>query len=514
MKKLVVVAMAAAALSAAAMFTEAEFAKASKDVQAALKTQIASWQRGEIADGAVTVADVALRAAWFRADITPPVGTALGGYGPNDVSVAVHDPLYACGLALCNGGEKVMLVALDVLGMDACVIRDMRVRLARGFGTKPANVMLTCTHNHEGPHTRQINEGNPRMKLSYGLDDASVKVDSAYLRRVSDVLAAAVDELSDTGRWREVLLGYYSAQVDENCNRRFTTVDNRASFIAHRRTLKAVATGIADKEMGVVALLDPKTADPLYIVGNYAAHPLAAHAPGLGGYRISADFPGAFRDYIRSETGAESMFVNGACGDLVPKGDELGFGAARRLGETLAMSALASFIDIQRNQGRFVQKSPRLGGEIRSFTSRMRRNWAETYGADEITLDIQCLAFGDVCFVGVPGELVTELGLEIKWHSPFRRTFVAYCATGYEGYISPPNLMAAGGYEPQSQRFACRDTLKLLATASDAMFDLRGRLFPESNAGDEPYPDCLRPPIVDIPATFKATKSTGKRHKE
>lgn len=51
MKKLVVVAMAAAALSAAAMPTEAEFAKASKDVQAALKAQITSWQKGELADG-------------------------------------------------------------------------------------------------------------------------------------------------------------------------------------------------------------------------------------------------------------------------------------------------------------------------------------------------------------------------------------------------------------------------------------------------------------------------------
>lgn len=51
MKKLVVVAMAAAALAAAAMPTEEEFAKASKDVQAALKAQITSWQRGEIADG-------------------------------------------------------------------------------------------------------------------------------------------------------------------------------------------------------------------------------------------------------------------------------------------------------------------------------------------------------------------------------------------------------------------------------------------------------------------------------
>lgn len=455
-------------------------------------------------------AEGTVKAAWFRKDITPAVGTALGGYGPKDVSVAVHDPLFACGLALDNGEDRTLLVALDVLGIDACIIRDLRERLARAYGTKPANVMLTCTHNHEGPHTRQFDEGGGRMKPSYGLDDTSVSVDVAYLKRVSETLVSAVGELSDAGRWKDLLLGYYSTQVDENRNRRFTTVDNRASFIAHRRTLHAVATGIADKELGVLALLDPATAEPRYIVGNYAAHPLAAHAPGLGGLRISADFPGVFRDYIRSETGAESMFVNGACGDVVPKGDELGFAAARRLGETLAMAALASFIDIQRNQGRFVQRSPKLGGEIRSFTSRMRRNWAETYGADTITLDVQCLAFGDVCLVGVPGELLTELGLELKWHSPFRRTFVAYCATGYDGYISPPNMMAAGGYEPQSQRFATRDTLKLLSTAGDAMFGLRGRLFPESNAGDEPYPDCLRPPVVDVPATFKASKGANK----
>ena len=51
MKKLVVVTMAAAALAAAAMPTEEEFAKASKDVQAALKAQITAWQKGAIADG-------------------------------------------------------------------------------------------------------------------------------------------------------------------------------------------------------------------------------------------------------------------------------------------------------------------------------------------------------------------------------------------------------------------------------------------------------------------------------
>jgi len=36
-------------------------------------------------------AEGTVKAAWFREDITPAVGTALGGYGPNDISTCVHD---------------------------------------------------------------------------------------------------------------------------------------------------------------------------------------------------------------------------------------------------------------------------------------------------------------------------------------------------------------------------------------------------------------------------------------
>jgi len=51
MKKLVVVAMAVSvAFASVAMPTEAEFAKASRDVQNALKAQIVSWQKGDMTD--------------------------------------------------------------------------------------------------------------------------------------------------------------------------------------------------------------------------------------------------------------------------------------------------------------------------------------------------------------------------------------------------------------------------------------------------------------------------------
>ena len=79
-----------------------------------------------------------LKAAWFRSDITPQVGTRIAGYGPDDVSVGVLDPLYATGLALDDGERKALIVSFDLLGIDAPVIRELRrggrdPRRARGL---------------------------------------------------------------------------------------------------------------------------------------------------------------------------------------------------------------------------------------------------------------------------------------------------------------------------------------------------------------------------------------------
>ena len=449
----------------------------------------------------------AVKAAWFRKVISCELGDCIAGYEYHDEARVKDDDLMACGLCVDDGKDKVLLVSLDLLGIDKCVLKPFRQRCAAALGVPEANVMISCTHTHEGPHSRQGTERVEGLKADYSLEtDKPHLLNVPYVRRMMATVEGAVKELAEKGAWKECLLGFHSTTCDENRNRRFTTADNCASFIAHRRVLHKISTGIADKELGTVVLLDPETVDPVYVIGNYAAHPLANHAPGLGGHRISADFPGFFRRYIRRETGAEAMFVQGAAGDLVGKNDELGSEAARRTGENLAMETLASVIDVQRNRERFVFRKPRVGGEIRTFRSKMRKVWAETLGIREIELELQALALGDVCFVGVPGETVNELGLEIKWNSPYRRTFVAYCATDYFGYICPANLQAAGGYEPQDQRFASRDTLKLVATACDAMFDLRARLFPGQNADEDPYPDNLNLPLVNLPGGVKGAK--------
>jgi hypothetical protein len=440
-----------------------------------------------------------VRAKWFTADISCKVGALLAGYGPNDVSTSKLDSLEANGLCIDDGERRVLLIALDLLGINEEFLKPIRSRLAGILGVPDANVMLSCTHTHSGPCTR----------WTIKRDSLSVKkmpADSVYLEFLGNALAAEVETLNKEDGWRECLVGYYSEQVDENRNRRYTTADNCTAAAEYRRMLLDINKAIADKEFGTVALLDPVTKDPLYVLGNYAAHPLACHAPGKAGYRITADYPGFFRRYIRDELGAGAMFVNGAAGDLVPKGNELGVDGARQTGVALARAAISAVIDIQRNVSRFVITEPKVGALIRTMETPLISRWKKLLGRDSVTLEVQCVNLGDVAFVGVPGEMVNELGLEIKWHSPFRRTFIAYLATDYCGYISPASHLASGGYEPQDQRFVSRDSLRLVETARDALFDLREQAFPADYTDEDVYPDNCSLPLYNLPGGLKLSK--------
>ena len=442
-----------------------------------------------------------IKAKWFEADISPEIGTLIAGYGENDVSVAKYDSLLASGLCLDDGANRVLLVSLDLIGLDYDSIKELRKRLSAITGAPAEGVMVSCTHTHQGPHTRMYAKKEAIAEKVF--DESPDSLDSRYMAMLYGNIEAAARKMME-GAWGEYVVGYHSSQCHENRNRRYTTEDNHASFNAHRPILHNLTTGVTDPEVGTLILMGDK--GPAYVVGNWAAHALTAHAPGLGGLRISSDFPGFYRRYIESETGAKAMFVQGAAGDLVTKDDEYGNAAAKRVGEAVAMQSIFGILSMGRCYERFAIQNPRVGSAIRSFETRMRKKWRDFYGRDTTTFDVQAVAVGDVCFVGLPGEVVCELGLEVKWNSPFARTFIAYLATGYYGYVTPMNLMAAGGYEAQSHRFASADTLTMVKTAQDAMLELRRRIFPDADTDEDPYPDNQHSPIVNMPGMYKGSK--------
>ena len=58
------------------------------------------------------------------------------------------------------------------------------------------------------------------------------------------------------------------------------------------------------------------------------------------------------------------------------------------------------------------------------------------------------MRMGEVGLVGLPGEIPTEIGLQIKQRSPPPYTMVASQANGYIGYIATDHATRKGGYEP------------------------------------------------------------------
>jgi len=431
-----------------------------------------------------------VKIAFFKQVITPEIGVDLAGYGIGWRSVSILDDLHARGLLIDDGESKILLISFDLLGLDEWYIRKIRQQCAQILQISQESILLTCTHTHNGPETRSL-AGHPEQ------------LNRQYLDWLEAKILVAVSKLDDL---QECEVAFYSMQVDENRNRRYVSADNRSIFVPHRREMLPISNEFADKELGIVCFFKPGCKTPIYVIGNYAAHPLAGHAPGLGGLRISADFPGVFCKYVSDETGAGCMFISGAAGDLVPKEDELGSDAFRQMGTRLGKAAIGGVIDALRNPGRFVMKNAKVGSLAHTFRVPLRKKYCDTPARlpepylkrNDVELEIQCVAIGDICFVGVPGELCCELGQEIKWHSPFRRTFIAYDATAYFSYICPANFLVAGGYEAVSQRFSARGGLLLLNTASDAMFELREKIFPDSDQ-QEPYPDYLDGPLVNLP---------------
>ena len=440
-----------------------------------------------------------VRACWFRANITCKVGDLLSGYGQNDVSVEKLDDLEACGLCLDDGERKAMIVSFDLLGMNRGLASVIRRELANIIGTTEERVLLSCTHTHGGPNTRS---GIVR-------DSTTVRrtpPNEPYLNGMTNAVYAKAREMIAKNDWKTCRVGFYSSQVDENRNRRSPPPDNCTAAAEYRRVLLDINKAIADKELGLVVLIDGDTLRPRYLIGNYAAHALASHAPGRGGYRITADYPGVFRRHILQEMGCEAMFITGASGDVVPKENEVGVEGARRTGINLAKAAMGDFLDVQRGDQRFLLKEPKLGACFTSLDVPLNARFAKLYGKANQIVEFQCLAVGDVAIVGVPGELTSALGLEIKWHSPFMRTFVAYNSTDYLSYVLPLHETCSGGYEPQLQRIRSRYSLNAVLAVQGALIDLRERLFPTPADAVDPYPDYIDPPLFNLPGGYKPSK--------
>jgi hypothetical protein len=222
-----------------------------------------------------------LRVGFAEADITPKVGGAkpvyIAGFGNDRKATGVHDPLLARTVVLESGGRKIALVSLDVVGFFYPGVMRVRQQLP-GF----TYVLVTSTHNHEGPDTLGL----------WGPGRFQSGVDPDYLALIEKQIVKAVQAADATRRPATAALG--SAHAPELLH------DGREPYVKH-------------EELVALQFFDAKKA-PVGLVVQWNCHPETLESKNT---LLSADFVGSTVKTLRERYHCPVVYLTGTVGGLM-----------------------------------------------------------------------------------------------------------------------------------------------------------------------------------------------------
>ena len=376
------------------------------------------------------------------------------------LSQGVHDDMFARALVLDDGKMAVAIVSLDVVAVATELADEIRGLIAERTPIPRDHVLLNCSHTHTTPLTYGVGRrGWADVRLSAG--------QRAYLEAFPHYVAGAVSQAWH--RRESAAIGAGSCEVVG------VTVNRRDPSLP------------VDPQLGVIRV-DGADGRPLACLVNYACHGTAVGAHFL---EWTADFPGYLARTVEdAEPGCACLFLQGAEGDIHPWDWYFGnpnprFGdryeAAERLGKAIAGPALGLLqqIDTIPEAGislasttlalpprpirwtvveaeAYVAEletavSPYQGDVIpdgcpgcmsaqrfpdlyRLLGARHEANLARDY-PEKIEAELSVVRINDILLAANPGELFSELGVQIKSQSPYPHTFVLSLTNGSIMYL-------------------------------------------------------------------------------
>lgn len=379
-------------------------------------------------------------AGFAQADVTPEGGQDLCGFAMRQGrTTGINDRLMSRALFLRDGSSRVILSSTDILGVSREMADRMRRDIAEHASIPASAVNLASTHTHSGPAT---------APLKY-----CGKQDPAYMRDLQHAICTAA--IASTRKRKNVTIEVASTTAEGNRNRR-------------------IPDGPLDQELIVARLRDADSGNGIAVLCNYACHPVVL---GERNMQVSADYPGYLSRYVSAQSGAECLFFNGACGDTNPVIDHrVEPKEAQKLGELLGKRALDALkratavegtLSTWSTQMELPLRQPKSASElekdrklaVESF--RLKPDWfSEQVGTltrkmragmypKVMIAPLTLVSFGlDLGMLFVPGELFSEIGLNLKLASPFKHLMVCTYANGVVGYLPTRITFEKGGYEP------------------------------------------------------------------
>lgn len=412
-------------------------------------------------------------AGFATTDITPPLGTPMGGNFRSDYGArGVHMPLQAHAMVLRRGDVTLAVVSADLMAVTETMTDAVRRRVTAHTGIPGERVMVAATHTHSGPAMLPI-AGSPEV---------APDVVAAIEARMADAVFTA---------WARCAPVELRSAIFERrglaFNRRIRMKDGTTRMNWERldpAEIDGPLGPVDDQGMVVSAWADGRVVGLLV---NYGLHPAVLAGDN---WDMAPDWPGWMREALALHLGDDVpvLYVNGAQGninhlDVRDPRQGRGFKETQRIGYVLAHSVLAS-----------LRQAAPLTGPLRTSTERLtvaRRavdakalaaaharldalgpltvtgqedgmpDWffdaeliEHAKRVDEpVMLEVQTMRLGGVGLVAVPGEFFVEYGLAVKRASPLSPTAFIGLANGIVGYVPLPETLEQGGYEGMTWRY-------------------------------------------------------------
>jgi neutral ceramidase len=382
-----------------------------------------------------------LRAGVAKADLDPPVGIHMAGYGPTRTSTGTLDPLEARVLAISDSNRTIALVTLDL-----CFTFDEKSmdQIRADVHATVDEVIFHASHTHSGPTYSE----NPQA-----VQHAVPRIEGAIRAAANSMIPVQIGN-----GWGQTYLGF---------NRRYIETDGKVQMF-WRNEPKISTTFPVDPTVGVIRI-DRRDGTPLAILVNYACHPVVL---GPDSFNYSADYPGEMRHVIENAMGHEAMafFLQGAPGDINPYYDktpliEDALNVMKQTGQKLGQEAIRIATSIQTKpadnahiQTKTVVLEVANRWNREKLEAEVKAHYPETSGiarrllAQDMKMPVTTVVLDlgspdrDLAFVGFPGEPFVEFQMQLRIKSPLPNSFLLGYTNGYYAYF--PTIAAAvrGGY--------------------------------------------------------------------
>lgn len=359
-------------------------------------------------------------------NITPEVPLPMSGYaGRKQPSSGVHDELFARAMVFDNGKEQACIIQADLIGFSHEFSDKITLKIEEKTGIPKSNIMLIAVHNHGGPSTGV-----------YG------KVESSDLEKYLENLEEKLVGVTETAikNLNSAKLGFGLGKCNMNMNRRARHGDGGI-------WLGKNPDGPCDHDVAVLRI-DHMDSNPMAILVNWPCH---ATVDGPGNNLITADWPGATVQFIKEKYNQNITIsvTDGSSGDIDPiYGPNDNFNHIQAIGIILGEEVIRITENINTivvSDIKVIQKEIILPGKKESG-SRMPDE--KLIPGEDVILRLSVMKIGQIVFVGISGELMNEIGVEIKERSPFKNTIVITHCNGSSGYLCTDKSFKEGGYEP------------------------------------------------------------------